>query len=75
MIHALEAMRAYSEARRKMLTRRCQNCGHEQLAPEEKLSELVTCENCEAPIPRERAAPSDVREETNSSEGGTGGRW
>lgn len=51
MIHALEAMRAYGEARRKMLTRRCPRCGHEQLTPEEKLFEPVPCERCGGAIP------------------------
>lgn len=69
MIHALEAMRAYSEARRQMLTRRCRNCAHEQLTPEEKLGESVPCEECHTPMPPERGIPSDGQEETQSSEG------
>lgn len=64
MIHALEAMRAYSEARRKMLTRRCQNCAHEQLTPEEELGASVPCQKCRTPIPSERGIPSDVRRST-----------
>lgn len=48
MIHALVAMQAYGETRRRMLTRRCSQCGHEQLTPEEKSSEPVPCERCAA---------------------------
>ena len=70
MIHALEAMRAYSEARRKMLTRRCQNCTHEQLTPEEKLGESVPCEKCHAPIPLGHGIPPDAQEETSEGEPG-----
>ncbi len=51
MIHALVAMQAYDEARRKILTRRCPKCGLEQLTPEEKLNESVPCERCETPVP------------------------
>lgn len=72
MIHALVAMRAFSEARRKMLTRRCRNCAHEQLTPEEKLGESVPCEKCHTSIPSERSIPSDAQEETHSSEGESG---
>ena len=69
MIHALEAMRAYGEARRRMLTRRCRNCAREQLTPEEKLGESVPCEGCRTPIPPERGIPSGGQEETHGSEG------
>lgn len=51
MIHALVAMQAYGETRRRMLTRRCSQCGHEQLTPEEKSSEPVPCERCAVAIP------------------------
>ncbi len=54
MIHALEAMRAYDEARRKMLTRQCRKCGHEQLTLEKNLDKPVLCEKCKTPIPPER---------------------
>ena len=74
MIHALEVMRAYSEARRKMLTRRCQNCAHEQLTPEEKLSASVPCEKCHTPIPPKRDISSDAQEEAESSKGKSGRR-
>ena len=72
MIHALVSMRAYSEARREMLTRRCRDCAHEQLTPEEKLGEAVPCEKCHSPIPPGRSIPSDAQEETQSSEGESG---
>ena len=51
MIHALVATLAYGETRRRMLTRRCPGCGHEQLAAEEELSEAVACAACAAHIP------------------------
>lgn len=69
MIHALEAMRAVSEARRQMLTRRCPGCAREQLTPEEKLGEPVACEECHALIPAGRDVTPAAREETESSEG------
>lgn len=55
MIHANVAARAYGEARRRVLTRRCPECGHEQLTPEEKLDAPVPCERCEAPMPPKRS--------------------
>jgi hypothetical protein len=72
MIHALEAMRAYSEARRQRLTRRCQNCAHEQPTPEEKPGASVPCEECHTPIPPKRDIPSDGQAETQSSDGESG---
>ena len=72
MIHALEAMRAISEARRKMLTRRCPDCAHEQLTPEEKLSEPVACEKCGTPTPAGRGVTPAAREAAETSEGEPG---
>lgn len=51
MIHALVATQAYGETRRRMLTRRCPQCGHDQLTSEGELFEAVPCERCEAFIP------------------------
>ena len=55
MIHALVATRAYGETRRRMLTRRCPQCGHDQLTSEGELFEAVACERCAAPIPPKQA--------------------
>ena len=51
MIHALVATQAYGETRRRMLTRRCPQCGHEQLTSEGELFEAVPCERCTVAIP------------------------
>jgi len=51
MIHAHVAARAYGEARRRRRTRRCPECGLEQLMPEERLHVPVPCERCGMPIP------------------------
>lgn len=51
MIHPHVAARAYGEARRRILTRRCPECGLAQLTPEEQLNEAVPCERCAAPVP------------------------
>jgi hypothetical protein len=55
MIHAHVAARAYGDAKRRMLTRRCAECGLEQLTPEERLSDTVPCEGCKAPLPPKTA--------------------
>lgn len=51
MIHALVATLAYGETRRRMLTRLCPRCRHEQLTPDGKLFDPVPCGRCAAPIP------------------------
>lgn len=51
MIHTHVAARAYGETRRRILTRRCPQCGLAQLTPEEQLNEAVPCERCAAAIP------------------------
>lgn len=56
MIHALVTTLAYGETRRRMLTRRCPRCGHEQLTAEGKLHEPVPCDRCAVAIPPERAS-------------------
>ena len=55
MIHALVATQAYGETRRRMLTRRCPQCGHEQLTSEGELFEAVPCERCTVAIPPKHA--------------------
>lgn len=62
MIHALVAMRAYGEARRGMLTRRCSQCGHEQLTAEERLYEPVPCERCAVAIPPKHVVKQSTEE-------------
>ena len=65
MIHALVATQAYGETRRGMLTRRCPQCGHEQLTPEAKLFEAVPCERCTVAIPPKHA-PKQAGEKDKS---------
>ena len=60
MIHSLVVMQAYADARRRILTRRCPQCGHEQLTPEEKLNESVPCEKCKTPMRRSPGARYDL---------------
>lgn len=50
MIHAHVAAQAYVEARRRMLTRRCPNCGLNQLTPEDQIHAPVPCSRCGNPI-------------------------
>ena len=62
MIHAGVAARAYGEARRRMLTRRCPKCRLEQLTAEGRLDEAVPCGGCAAPVPPKGKAGAGRRE-------------
>lgn len=74
MIHALVASLAYGETRRRMLTRRCPRCGHEQRAPEEKLFEAVPCVRCAAPVPPKHAPDSPAERDDKRPAAERGGK-
>lgn len=66
MIHAITATWAVVEAKkRKGLSRRCPKCRGEQVAPEKKINEPVTCEKCGAEIPPKSVA-KQVKIQQNS---------
>lgn len=57
MIHAHLAARAYNEAQRRTLKRRCPTCSLKQLTPEEKIYDAMRCGRVRKGHPAEGIEP------------------